>query len=128
MKTEQLCINYLEALNTGSLEGVLACFDSDATVVSPLYGERSAADFYTELFADTNRSETTLLNVFSKSNDSNAVALHFRYDWTLKDDNKVTFEVVDVFELNKARSKFKKITIIYNTAPLRPDFDRSRNR
>ncbi|WP_424929899.1 nuclear transport factor 2 family protein [Amaricoccus tamworthensis] len=124
MTTKQLCTDYLNALNEGDLNAVRAMFAADGTVVSPLYGERPAHDFYADLFADTRQSVTTLLNVFDTSESSNAVALHFRYDWTLADGTPASFECVDVFELNDTRDSFTKLTIIYDNAPLREDFNR----
>ena len=126
MTLEDLCTRYLAALNAGDLEGVRALFTPDAVVVSPLYGVRPAHDFYAELFADTSRSETTLLHVFDSSTEGRAVALHFRYVWTLTSGTVVSFECVDVFELADDGQHFTKMTIIYDTAPLRADFEASR--
>ncbi|MGR3499394.1 MAG: nuclear transport factor 2 family protein [Limimaricola soesokkakensis] len=126
MTLEDLCHRYLDALNTGDLESVRALFVPGAEIVSPLYGVRPAHDFYAELFADTARSETTLLNVFDSSADGRSVALHFRYVWTLASGKVVEFECVDVFELAEDRQRFTKMTIIYDTAPLRSDFEASR--
>jgi ketosteroid isomerase-like protein len=126
MTTRQICLDYLKALNEGNLENVRALFSENAKVVSPLYGVRTAFDFYADLFRDTSRSETSLLNVFDTSETSQSVALHFRYQWTLADGKQVSFECVDVFELNSARDRFDKLTIIYDTAPLRQDFDNLR--
>lgn len=128
MTIQQLCIDYLKALNEGNLDGVRALFTEEAKVVSPLYGERLAFDFYADLFADTSRSDTTLLNVFDTSEASKSVALHFRYLWTLADGKPVSFECVDVFELNNKRDRFEKLTIIYDTAPLRQDFNNLKNK
>lgn len=123
MTIRQLCIDYLDALNRGGLDDVHALFTEDAKVVSPLYGERPAFAFYRDLFADTSRSETTLLNVFDATDGGASIALHFQYLWTLSDGKKVAFECVDVFKLNETRDRFEKLTIIYDTAPLRGDFE-----
>lgn len=123
MTAKQLCIDYLQALNEGNLDDVRSLFTEGAKVVSPLYGERPAYDFYADLFGDTSRSETTLLNVFGTSETSKSAALHFRYLWTLADGKQVSFECVDVFELNNDLDRFEKLTIIYDTAPLRQDFN-----
>lgn len=123
MTTRQLCIDYLKALDEGNLEGVRALFTESAEVLSPLYGVLTAFDFYAGLFKDTNRSETFLLNVFDTSETGKSVALHFRYLWTLADGKQVEFECVDVFELNEPRDRFEKLTIIYDTAPLRQSFE-----
>jgi len=122
MPAESLCRRYLAALDAGDLDAVLALFAPGAEVVSPLYGVRPATEFYAALFADTERSRTELLHVFPASSPIGAVALHFRYDWTLADGKLVTFEVVDVIELTPAGDAFARLTILYDTAPLRPDF------
>lgn len=126
MTHSSLCRAYLDALNSADLKAVQSMFSPDGVVVSPLYGEQNAQDFYVDLFADTNLSETTLLNIFDVSEGGSSVALHFRYKWTLKSGKVVSFECVDVFELTCDRRQFKKLTIIYDTAPLRDDFNQSR--
>jgi len=116
---------YLDALNESSLEKVLALFDPDAVVVSPLYGEMPATTFYKALFADTNRSETKLLNIFHSIGENSSVALHFHYIWTLKNGKIVEFDCVDIFEITPDKNKFTKLKIIYDTAPVRADFNAS---
>ncbi|MCB1355262.1 MAG: nuclear transport factor 2 family protein [Maritimibacter sp.] len=122
MTVTELCNAYLAGLDAGDLDAVLALFAPGAEVVSPLYGTMPARDFYAALFADTEASDTTLLNIFDSSDNGGAVALHFRYGWTLADGTPVAFEVVDVIELTRARDAFAKLTIIYDTAPLRSDW------
>lgn len=125
MKPEELCKRYLAALNEGSLSSVLSLFTPKATVVSPLYGVIEAENFYRELFDDTNRSITKLLNIFLPSGNTSSVALHFHYTWTLKNGKIVQFECVDIFELTDDQQQFSKLTIIYDTAPIRADFEES---
>ena len=127
MSVKRLCNAYLAGLDAGDLDAVLALFAAGAQVVSPLYGTKPAREFYTALFSDTERSDTTLLNIFDQSETGGAVALHFRYGWTLADGTPVRFEVVDVIELTEARDAFAKLTIIYDTAPLRADWGRVHN-
>ncbi|SDF45916.1 nuclear transport factor 2 family protein [Limimaricola pyoseonensis] len=127
MTPEDLCRRYLDALNTSDLVGVRALFTPDAEIVSPLYGVRPAHDFYAELFADTTRSKTTLLNVFDSSAERQSVALHFHYVRTLASGKVVEFECVDVFDLAEDRQRFTRMTIIYDTAPLKADFEATRN-
>lgn len=112
---KHLCEQYLAALNASDLNAVLALFTDDAWVVSPLYGEMPAAQFYRDLFTDTQASDTRLLNIFDSSSNSNSLALHFHYRWTLQSGELVEFEVVDVFELSENHQQFSKLTIIYDT-------------
>lgn len=127
MSVKDLCNAYLAGLDAGDLEAVLNLFTPEAQVVSPLYGTMPARDFYAALFADTQASDTELLNVFDQSGSDGAVALHFRYGWTLADGTPVAFEVVDVIELTEARDAFAKLTIIYDTAPLRGEWSKVHN-
>lgn len=128
MTAKELCERYLAALNEGNLDAVLALFAPDAQVYSPLYGQRDAPSFYTDLFADTNQSETRLLNVFDTSTTGRAVALHFEYDWTLANGELVHFECVDVFSLTSDGLKFQALKIIYDTANIRDAFNTSVSR
>lgn len=121
MVLEDLCTRYLARLDAGDLRGVCALFTADAVIVSPLYGTRPAFDFYARLFSDTIRSETTILHIFDCSTDNRAAALHFRYVWTLASGKVVSFECVDVFELADDHQHFARMTIIYDTAPVRAD-------
>lgn len=124
MTPKELCEQYLAALNEGNLERVLALFDESAYVLSPLYGRMPVAPFYAGLFGDTNRSETTFVNLFESA--SGDVALQFHYRWTLRSGRVVEFDCVDVFALDVDRSRFASLTIIYDTVPLREDFEASR--
>ncbi|WP_237270756.1 hypothetical protein [Tenacibaculum discolor] len=42
------------------------------------------------------------------------MALYFTYKWTLKNNEKVEFDVVDIIELN-SENKITKLKIIYDT-------------
>ena len=92
-----------------------------------MYGEIPAKKFYTDLFADTNRSDTKLLSIFSSDSGNFSVALHFHYSWTLKNEKVVEFECVDIIKINPETNKINKLKIIYDTAPLRADFSESKS-
>lgn len=123
----QLCRRYLDALNRSDLDAVLALFTADARVRSPLYGERDAHGFYTDLFADSAQSETRLLHVFESTEGDPAIALHFAYAWTLLSGVVVRFECADIFPLSPDGSHFAGLTILYDTAPIRGAFVLSRS-
>ena len=122
-----ICKKYLEALNKGNLSNILDLFSKEAMVLSPLYGEMSATTFYTELLRDTGSSKTTFLGVYEATDSSN-IMMHFNYQWTLKNNKVVNFECVDLFELNKEKSKITKLKIIYDTYPIREDFKKNKNK
>ncbi len=123
MSVKSLCTQYLNALNEGDIAQVLSLFTVDGTVSSPLYGEKNVAQFYEGLFADTARSDTRLLHVYDSTELQDSVALHFEYKWTLSSGELVTFECVDVFYLSEDKSLFSSLKIIYDTAPLRAEFE-----
>ena len=87
--------------------------DENGIVDSPIYGIKKAAEFYHGLNADTSNSELRLKGIFNQNN-SNDLALYFTYKWTLKNNQKVEFDVVDIIEFD-AENKIKKLKIIYDT-------------
>jgi hypothetical protein len=122
-----ICKQYLDALNEGNLEKVLSLFEKNAVVESPLYGKLSATTFYSDLFADTNNSKTKLIHVYESIDGPPSIALHFHYAWTLKSGKNVEFECVDVFEMTPDKKKIAKLKIIYDTSPIRVDFNESKS-
>ncbi len=86
-------------------------------VDSPLYGIKEAYEFYHELNSDTTNSELHLLGIFEEK-DSNIIALYFTYKWTMKNNEKVEFDVVDIIEFDM-HNKINKLKIIYDTVKSR---------
>jgi ketosteroid isomerase-like protein len=122
MQIEKTIKEYLKALEVGSYKNMINLFVKDAVIFSPLYGKIKAIDFYRELFKDTSESKITLLNIF-KSDNKLVGAGHFRYDWKLKDGTPTSFECVDTFQFAE-NGKIKQLTIIYDTAKIRPSFEK----
>jgi len=113
--------DYLKALEIGSYEQMMKLFTDDAIVLSPLYGKIEAMEFYKDLFNDTSNSKITLMNILHGEKE-NTSAGHFRYDWILKNGTPTSFECVDVFIFSND-NKIKQLTIIYDTARIRPSFE-----
>lgn len=109
--------SYIEYLSNGDLEQLLNLFTENGVVVSPVYGKKNYKDFYTQLFADTNKSVLNIKGIFEDIETGN-IALHFNYQWTLKNDSQVNFEVVDILEFSPD-NKIKVLTIIYDTVQSR---------
>lgn len=113
MTKSEVANSYLEHLQNGNIVAVIDLFTHEGIVESPVYGVKKASQFYHELNNDTSKSELEVKGVFEER-DSNTIALYFTYHWTLKNKEKVSFDVVDIIEFSSAH-KIKKLTIIYDT-------------
>ncbi len=113
MGKNEIANRYLRYLESGNIEKVIDLFDENGIVESPIYGIKKAGEFYRELNNDTSNSELHLKGIFEQ-NDSNDLALYFTYKWTLKNNQKVEFDVVDIIEFD-SKNKIKKLKIIYDT-------------
>ncbi|WP_243742000.1 hypothetical protein [Actinomycetospora succinea] len=92
--------------------------------MSPLYGRLPAARFSPELFADSSPSSTELRRVYVDPVDDQEVALAFHYAWVLGDGTPAPFDVVDLVTLTDDRDRIARLTICYDTAPLRASWER----
>ena len=113
MNKKVLANKYLDYLESGNIEQVIELFNENGIVDSPIYGIKKADEFYRELYNDTSNSELNLLGIFEEK-DSNKLALYFTYKWTLKNNRKVEFDVVDIIEFDSL-NKISKLKIIYDT-------------
>ena len=98
-------------LNDGKLKDILDLFSEGVMVISSLYGEMLATDFYRELFQNNWNSETKFLGLYETINSSSKVILDFNYKWILKSNPVVNFECIDCFELIENKDKFKKLKL-----------------
>jgi len=119
---KDIILQYLEALESGSVEKLTRLFSDEAIIHSPLYGDLRANDFFKRLFADTNRSIIHLINIFSSIDRASLFTAHFRYDWILKSGAAASFECMDIFQFNE-QGKIKELTIIYDTNKIRGQFE-----
>jgi len=117
MSKKEIAKAYIRHLENGNMEQVTALFNQNGMVDSPLYGMKKAADFYRDLNNDTTNSELSLLGIFEEVG-SNKLALYFTYNWTLKNDQTVEFDVVDIIEFDN-QNKISKLKIIYDTVVAR---------
>ena len=111
-------------MDAGDLEAVLANFTDDATAASPITGRQSARDFYAYVMRVTSDRSMTLKTIFISTAEPLKVAVHMAYTRTVGDRKPATVDVVDIFDLSKDGNKFAGVTIIYDTAPVRSDFEK----
>ncbi|GGG57373.1 hypothetical protein GCM10011414_29020 [Croceivirga lutea] len=108
---------YLKHLENGDFEKVVALFNENGMVESPIYGLKKAVDFYSNLSADTSASKLHFKAIFEEKT-RNHFALYFAYEWTLKNNEQVKFDVVDIIELD-SDNKIAQLKIIYDTVVAR---------
>ena len=113
MDKKEIANGYLKFLESGNIEQIIDLFNENGIVDSPIYGIKKADEFYRELNDDTSNSELQLKGIFEQSG-SNDLALYFTYKWTLRNNQQVEFDVVDIIEFD-SKNKIKKLKIIYDT-------------
>lgn len=116
----KLCKQYLSAISERDMEQILSLFQPGALVSSPLSGTTDVEAFHRRLFQDIDRSIPRIKHIFATVNDLSAVALHFSHTWILKNGEVVEFDGINIFEVTEDGSRFSKLTIMYDSAPLRP--------
>ena len=109
---KEICESYISALETGNQSSILSLFSEKAVVESPIYGTMDAISFYRELGEDTSQSRLKIQGIFEEK-ESKRAALYFTYHWTMSSGNEVTFDVVDILEIDE-EGKIKKLIIIYD--------------
>lgn len=109
--------HYFELMTAGDIEGIIALFADDGTVVSPFLGTMAARPFFEKLGSASTNSVLTVFNVLI-GDDNRTAAGHFRYDWTLVDGSDLMFEGIDLFTFADDQ-RFQSMNIYYDTHPLR---------
>jgi hypothetical protein len=113
---------YLRALSDADAALAIGLFTPDGIVISPLYGELPARDFYPVLFADTAESVLSLRKTLL-SPDGSTLAFWFDFGWVLADGTPAPFTVVDVAELDE-HGLISRLHIVYDTHPIRDSWTR----
>ena len=113
MSPTQVAHAYIQYLELGDLDKLLSLFAEESVVVSPIYGTQKPGEFYPQLLADTNKSQLAVKGIFEEP-ASGRLALYFNYQWTLRNEEVVNFDVVDILEFD-GEHKIANLTIIYDT-------------
>jgi ketosteroid isomerase-like protein len=128
MNPEHVIRTYLSCLEEGDSGKILQLFTRDAVVISPLYGEIGAADFFLELLKDTLESKITLEDISRSPSVTYRFAAHFTYDWKLRDGGNVKFLCTDVFDFDESSGKIRRLSIIYDSRQAKNAFDTLKGR
>lgn len=115
---------YLQSLEAGDYQQLINLFAAGAIVHSPLYGRRTAPEFYRSLLADSAGSRIQLLHIYHQPGSRRA-AVNFIYEWTLANGSELAFDCVDLFEWNEEQ-QFTQLKIIYDASQTRPALERQK--
>ena len=120
MTSALIAAAYLKALQDNDVAAILALFEPEAIVHSPLYGPVPARRFYPGLFTDTSG---TRLHLYGVAEGDHLAAIWFRFDWTLRSGQSAGFDCVDILTLDND-DLISELNIIYDTVTVRPIFER----
>ena len=112
---------YIHAMESSKPEALIELFTVDGTVDSPVCGLKPAQQFYHDWLKETKSVRVTVLNKFINPENPCSIALHLILHMTLaRNNDDVSFPVVDVFDLNDASDKIKKLNILFDKTKLIP--------
>ncbi|GAA6159707.1 hypothetical protein NBRC116589_18810 [Ruegeria sp. HU-ET01832] len=69
-----------------------------------------------------------LRDVLLSSSNPNKIALYMAYTRTVRGSAPGTIETIDMFDLTETLDQISAVNILYDTAPVRSDFDAPENR
>ncbi|WP_151637572.1 nuclear transport factor 2 family protein [Noviherbaspirillum aerium] len=115
----ELCRQYQDAINKGNLEQIMTLFAENASVSAPLTGRSTARKFHEWLFGTTKETITRLRCVFQSLDNNASLAMQLHYTWILNNGKTLEFDGVMIFEFSADRKTISKLTIIYDTEPIR---------
>ncbi len=124
MNPDELSEQYLTALRSADTAAMLRLFTEEALVHSPLCGPLPAAEFYQTLFSDTGAARPALRGTTQGTTPDGArlASIWFRFEWELPTGRQVTFDVVDMLQLD-GNGRIAALHIVYDTADVRPAFE-----
>lgn len=117
MNKPDIIRSYIKYLQEGDMDKVISLFSDKSKVISPVYGEMSAQEFYISLASDTRESTLEIHNIFH-DNHTDSYAVYFNYKWRLRKGQLIDFDVVDIIEFD-LDSKIKSLKIIYDASQTR---------
>ena len=119
-----LCSQYQQAINSGDLERVLALFEPDATVTTPVAGTMHVADYHRQLFSYARKATVRVRNLLEGLSGAPSVGLYLDHVLELHDGGSIAFTGINLYELTPDRLRIARLTIIYDSAPIRARLER----
>jgi len=110
---------YMAALHAADYPAIVALFAPGGRVVSPFLGEMEAGPFFERLGGASAKNVITPIDVFVSAGDTPRATAFFRYDWTVNDGTLISFDVMDLFEFEPGSDKVRRLSLIYDTHPIR---------
>lgn len=110
---------YMKALDAADYPAIVALFAPGGRVVSPFLGEMEAGPFFERLGGASQKNVITPIDVFVSADGTPRATAFFRYDWTVNDGTLISFEVMDLFEFAPGTAQVKRLSLIYDTHPIR---------
>ena len=110
---------YMKALHAADYAAIVALFAPGGRVVSPFLGEMEAGPFFERLGGASAKNVITPIDTFVSAGDTPRATAFFRYDWTVNDGTLISFEVMDLFEFEPGSDKIRRLSLIYDTHPIR---------
>ena len=108
----------LQQLTNGSFETCRNLFSENAIIIAPA-GQLTAEIFLKNFYADNIKVNVTLFDIFPSSNQ-NTCAAHLQLEEHKVNGIIVTFTCAAILENN--HDKIEKLTIIFDTYPIRSKF------
>src|SRR5260221_5665888 len=119
MTHESTIRKYYQTVEKQDHSTVIHFFSKDATIIHPIFGTTSAADFFKMLLKQATRSnEISIKNIFHDPHHPESLAVYFSDKVVTKEG--YTFEIahgVHVFDFTH-KGLIRKITVIYDTHPV----------
>jgi len=109
---------YCHALQENDYQAMIGLFSKEAKVFSFFAGEKSAPEFFQNLFKTSRRTNIELKNMFIGVKNKQTVAAHVYLEAIWNEKFTVQFDAVDIFEFD-AENKITMLKIILDTYPLR---------
>ena len=116
---QQAVRNYLRALEAGDADKAGSLFIADGWVQSPFLGRLPVRDYIRKVTSASSASRLTVHDVLVSAENHLRAVGYYRYDWTLKDGSKVSFDCADVFNFDAGTGRIASIVLVYDTHPVR---------